>query len=109
MTRALSLTQADGMVLTNITHVPGSQAGRREETARQCCLAPYPVHMLNVCLESQCHQVLPKNIRTLSNIGHARMGPHMYGPDEMGFLMVLGSESDSVGKRQKALGSTVSR
>lgn len=33
------------------------------------------------------------------------MGPHMYGPDGMGFLMVLGSESDSVGK--KAEGSRV--
>lgn len=75
-----------------------------KRTARQCCLAPYPVHMLNVCLESQRHQVLPNNFRTLSNIGHAQMGPHMYGPDGMGFLMVLGSEPDSVGKRQKALG-----
>ena len=106
MTRPLSLTQADGMVLTDITRVPGLQAGRREETARQCCLAPYPVLMLNVCLESQCQQVLPKNVRTLSNIGHA---VHMYGPNGMGCLTVLGSESDSVGKRQKVLGSPVSR
>lgn len=51
-----------------------SRQKRREETARQCCLAPYPVHMLNVCLESQCHQVLPKNTRTLSNINHAPDG-----------------------------------
>lgn len=97
------------MVLTDITRVPGWQAGRREETARQCCLASYPVLMLNVCLESQGQQVLPKNVRTLSNIGHAQKGPHMYGPDGMGCLTVLVSESDSVGKRQKVLGSPVSR
>lgn len=38
-----------------------------------------PVHVLNVCLEPQCHQVLPKNVMTMSNIGHPQIGTHMDG------------------------------
>lgn len=100
----MSLTQADGMVLTDITHSPGLQVGRREEKSGQCCQAPCPVHMLSVCLEPQCHQVLCKNVRALSNIDHPHMGPHMYGTNGKRVLMFISFEPDLVGKRQKAPG-----
>lgn len=78
VTMLLPLAQPD-VIFTDISHAPGLQACTKEETAGRCCSAPCPVHVLNVCLEPQCHQVLPKNAMTMSNIGHPQIGTHMDG------------------------------
>lgn len=71
--------------------------------AGQGCPASCLVHMLNVCLEPHCHQVLPTNAMTMSNMGHPQIGTHMDG------AMVDGSWlwARLHGKKAEAPGSTV--